>query len=107
MTSSRSGTDTGEPVVLRGGGLELSAYPSHGFVVSQLTDAATGTALLWTRDMPVEPCRADLGPPGAASVGTFERDLLVGGWFVMFPTVGLPDAAAQDRWMHGEAARLP
>jgi hypothetical protein len=98
---------TGEPVVLRGGGLELSAYPSHGFVISQLTDVATGTGLLWTADTPVEPCPADLGPPGAASVDRFERDLLVGGWFVMFPTVGLPEPTARERWMHGEAARLP
>ncbi|HEY7104344.1 MAG TPA: hypothetical protein VH573_22125 [Mycobacteriales bacterium] len=98
---------TGEPVVLRGGGLELSAYPGHGFVISQLTDAATGAGLLWTAGRPAEPCPADLGPPGAASVDRFERDLLVGGWFVMFPTVGLPGPGARGRWMHGEAARLP
>lgn len=94
-------------LVLRGGGLELSAYPAHGFVIDGLTDAATGTQLLWVRDVPVLPCPPELGPPGEASVDSFDRGLLVGGWFLMFPTVGLPEPAARRQWMHGEAAQLP
>ena len=68
---------------------------------------ASGTPLLWERGGRVDPCPSDLGPPGAASIDTFDGRLLVGGWFVMFPTAGLPAADAQAQWMHGEAARLP
>src|SRR6478672_10176870 len=94
-------------VVLTGGGLELTADPAHGFVILRLVDLATGTPLLWERGGRVVPCPSDLGPPGAASIETFEGDLLVGGWFVMFPTAGLPAVGARAQWMHGEAARLP
>lgn len=96
-----------ETITIRGGGLEVRAHPGHGFTIGQLTDLGTGTDLLWARESPVGRCSPDLGPPGDPSITTFDDDLLIGGWFPMFPTAGLPEPGARSRWMHGEVARLP
>lgn len=96
----------GDSVELRSGALALTCVPRHGNVVTSL--AIDGVELLWRRPgFSPATIQRDLGPSGAASIDTF-MDLFVGGWFQMFPSVGLPgkSGAAFDL-LHGEAARLP
>ena len=95
-----------EPVELRAGALALSFMPGHGNVVTGF--AVDGVELLWRRPgFAPAAIQRGLGPAGAASIDTF-MDLFVGGWFQMFPSVGLPGrkGGAFDL-LHGEAARLP
>lgn len=95
-----------DAVELRAGALALSCVPRHGNVVTSF--AIDGVELLWRRPgFAPAAIHRGLGPAGAASIDTF-MDLFVGGWFQMFPSVGLPGTkgGAFDL-LHGEAARLP
>jgi galactose mutarotase-like enzyme len=87
--------------------LTVTCYPFHGFVISAIVDRASGCNVLWN---PPNGSLADLdgqiGLPGLASIASFDEGILVGGWFGMFPTAGLP-GSRPDLWMHGEAPRLP
>lgn len=98
------------PVLLRiqSDRLRVSVAPQHGFVIASVALAGTDENLLWN---PPEPSfealsLTDLGSPGDESIDRFDREVLAGGWFPMFPTAGLP-GSAPDRWMHGEAPRIP
>jgi galactose mutarotase-like enzyme len=82
-------------------------HPVHGAVISSIVPAWLDRNILWRRD-DRQPQSLDgrLGPAGRPSIDTFDQNLLLGGWFPMFPTVGPPGACA-DLWMHGEAPRIP
>ena len=86
--------------------LEVDLYPEHGFVIGAIRHHTDPRNILWNPDgASFDPLpAADLGPAGDASVDTFDRQLLAGGWFAMFPNAGLPSDITQ--WMHGEAPRL-
>jgi galactose mutarotase-like enzyme len=95
-----------DSVELRAGSLALSCVPRHGNVVTSL--AVGGVELLWQRPgfAPAQIQRG-IGPGGAASIDTF-MDIFVGGWFQMFPSVGLPGTKGSPfDLLHGEVARLP
>jgi len=87
--------------------LTVECFPEHGFVIGAIRPHSTQRNILWNprgasfEALPV----GDLGEPGAASIESFDRGILAGGWFVMFPTAGLPGESG-NHWMHGEAPRL-
>jgi len=94
-------------VVISSDQLAVTSHPEHGFHVSSVVDRSDGVELLWRRRTASPRVLGDdLGPPGAPSVDMFDEDLLLGGWFLMFPSVGVPGPDDVDHWMHGEAPRL-
>ena len=87
--------------------LTVTSHPEHGFHIVSVVDRSDGVELLWQRGTASPRVLGDdLGPPGRPSVGTFDDDLLLGGWFLMFPSVGVPGSDDAEHWMHGEAPRL-
>lgn len=93
-------------VLLSSDTIEVSCYPQHGFVIGAIRERADGRNVLWnTPNARFAPLNGELGPTGSASIKTFDQGILAGGWFLMFPTAGLP--GDQPVWMHGEAARVP
>jgi galactose mutarotase-like enzyme len=93
-------------VEIRSADLALKCVPHHGNVVSSIT--VEGYELLWRRPS-FEPALIErtLGAPGPSSIETF-MDSFVGGWFQMFPSVGLPGTrGGAFALLHGEVARLP
>lgn len=93
-------------VKLRTKELEVTCFPEHGFVIGSITSRPVGNVLWNPPGATFAPLGWDLGPPGDASVTSFDKDVLAGGWFLMFPSAG-PPGPGYDGWMHGEAARLP
>jgi hypothetical protein len=88
--------------------IAVISHPEHGFHITSVVDRSDGTELLWQRGFASpRALGGDLGPAGGPSVDSFDQDLLLGGWFLMFPSVGVPGPADGDHWMHGEAPRLP
>lgn len=87
--------------------LRVTVAPKHGFTITAIELLDGGENVLWQpadasfHDLPA----TELGPAGEASIDSFDRSVLAGGWFPMFPTAGLPGTSA-DRWMHGEAPRI-
>jgi hypothetical protein len=87
--------------------IAVTSHPEHGFHITSVVDRSDGVELLWQRGSASPRALGDdLGPAGAPSVDTFDQDLLLGGWFLMFPSVGVPGSGDADHWMHGEAPRL-
>lgn len=94
-------------VRLSNGFVQLDCYPEHGFVITAIRPRGTDRNILWNArgaSFDALPTR-ELGPAGPESIDSFDRQVLAGGWFPMFPTAGLPGDSG-DHWMHGEAARL-
>lgn len=84
--------------------LEVTVHPGHGFAIGSIVDRATGEELLWHPPGTSFRNLVDtLDPSGDASGRQYDREILAGGWFAMFPTAGLP---AGHGWMHGEAPRI-
>lgn len=87
--------------------LRVTVAPQHGFTIAGIALAGSDHNVLWNPPtasfdpLPTD----DLGPAGEPSIEYFDRRILAGGWFPMFPTAGLPGSAA-DRWMHGELPRV-
>jgi galactose mutarotase-like enzyme len=95
-------------VELVSGAASVRCNPSHGMVITEFRDGATGANALWTRSgfTPATISR-QIGLAGDPSIESF-MDLFVGGWFEMFPSAGLPgDASGALSVMHGEVARVP
>lgn len=93
-------------MVLSTSSVEVTCYPAHGFVISSIVDLTRGLELLWAvPGADLGPLSRDLGPAGPASADTFDRGVLAGGWFTMFPTAG-PVTKDPSRYMHGELARI-
>lgn len=92
---------------LSNGLVQVDCYPEHGFVISAIRARGNDRNILWNpRGASFGPLPLrELGPAGNESVDSFDSSMLAGGWFAMFPTAGLP-GNSDDRWMHGEAARL-
>ncbi|MBT2555286.1 hypothetical protein [Arthrobacter sp. ISL-5] len=94
-------------LVLEDDFLRAVCYPEHGFTIGSVTDKGHNVELLWTPSGSVfEPLTTNLGPAGPASNEFFDRHVLAGGWFAMFPNSG-PVSSDTSRWMHGEIARIP
>lgn len=87
--------------------LEVDVYPEHGYAITSISPTSTRRNILWNppHSQPGILPSSELGPSGEASINTFDRGVLVGGWFLMFPLAGLP-GTYEKLWMHGEAARL-
>lgn len=92
---------------LRSADLLVTVAPEHGCTITGISLVDDATNILWSvpgvsaRPLPA----ADLGPPGSASAEYFDRSVLIGGWFPMFPSAG-PTSDRIGGWMHGEAPRL-
>jgi hypothetical protein len=85
-------------VTLASGRISVVCHPEHGFHISHLVDRRSGTNLLWFRgENPPPACPDHPGPAGRASMDTFDRDLLIGGWFVMFLSAGHPGCSTAVR----------
>ncbi|WP_308797751.1 aldose epimerase family protein [Agromyces silvae] len=87
----------------------VTAAPGHGGTLIDIRPAGVDANLLWQRagESPRR-VQGELGEPGPASISTFDQGLLIGGWFVMFPTAGQPgDDPAEPTWQHGWAPRRP
>lgn len=83
--------------------------PRHGFVVTSIVDHASGLDALWRRPaFEAASVARRLPASGPASIDSF-MDIFVGGWFPMFPSVGLPGSRGGGAFalLHGEVARLP
>ncbi|MCC5948212.1 MAG: hypothetical protein JJT89_07120 [Nitriliruptoraceae bacterium] len=93
-------------MVLRTDRIEVTCSPEHGFVIGSLTTPQLGNVFWNPPGASFAPLGDDLGPTGEASIGSFDRGVLAGGWFPMFPSAG-PPGRGHDGWMHGEAPRLP
>lgn len=91
---------TGHVLVLRAGGARVSIAPAHGCVIQEI-DHGEGN-LLWVdgrRPRVLE----QSGTVGEESAREFDEDVLIGGWFPMFPSAGVPTATTQQ---HGWAPRV-
>jgi galactose mutarotase-like enzyme len=87
--------------------LRAVCYPEHGFTIGSVLDKHHEVELLWNPSgSDFAPLTTNLGPAGPASNEFFDRHVLAGGWFAMFPNSG-PVSADTSRWMHGEIARIP
>lgn len=78
----------------------MSIAPAHGCLIAEI-DPGAGN-ILWTdgrRPRVLEPS----GVVGEDSAREFDEDVLVGGWFPMFPSAGVPTATTQQ---HGWAPRV-
>jgi galactose mutarotase-like enzyme len=95
-----------QPVTIGSESLALECYPQHGFAITSIVAREHGTEILWRSPLtsPRE-LGSELGESGDISGLLFDKDVLLGGWFSMFPTAGHP-ASFNDRWMHGEAPRV-
>lgn len=92
-------------------GEELSSLEvdlDRGFAIRSVR--YLGRELMWRRDAMsgrrVSTSHEALGPTGLRSVEYFNTTSLVGGWFPMAPTVGLPVPGRAALRMHGSAPRL-
>lgn len=99
-------------ITLGNSAIEVECYPAHGFAIGAIRRRDSLVNLLWNPEgARFDPLTTELGPSGTASIDTFDRGILAGGWFLMFPTAGLPGVDAEGvgapQWMHGETARLP
>ena len=86
--------------VLQAGAARASIVPAHGCLIHEL-DPGTGN-VLWTDGR----CPRALQPSGVVgeeSAREFDEEILVGGWFPMFPGAGLPTATTSQ---HGWAPRV-
>jgi len=93
-------TPAAEVLVLRAGGARVSIAPAHGCVI-QAIDLGGGN-ILWTdgrRPRALEQSEA----VGEESAREFDEEVLIGGWFPMFPSAGVPTATTQQ---HGWAPRV-
>lgn len=91
---------TTTPRVLGAGGTRVTVVPEHGCLIAEI-DPGRGN-LLWTDGR--EPRRLEpSGIVGEASAREFDEEVLVGGWFPMFPSAGIPTATTQQ---HGWAPRV-
>lgn len=92
-------------VHLRAGELEAEIMPGLGMTVVSLR-RGSGPQLLYVTNMRI-PRPVLLGPPGPESAATL-APLLLGGWFEMNPTAGLPsNSSGAAAYFHGEAIRKP
>lgn len=95
------------PLHLSSDALEVAVAPEHGFTITSITLAGDDENVLWSpqgASLARLPDR-ELGPAGEASITHFDRNILVGGWFPMFPTAG-PPGGVSHVWMHGELPRI-
>lgn len=86
--------------LLRADGARVTIAPAHGCLIEQI-DPGDGN-ILWTdgrRPRLLEPS----GLVGEESAREFDDDVLVGGWFPMFPNAGIPTPNTQQ---HGWAPRV-
>lgn len=96
-------TDTAPPptatVTLAAGEATAEVYPGHGCLIGSLRISTI--ELLWRDGQPrlLQPTASR----GDASATEFDEGILIGGWFPMFPSAGLPDTATQQ---HGWAPRV-
>lgn len=87
--------------------VRVNVAPQHGFVIASIELSDSTENILWNppnSSLDALPSD-DLGPSGDPSIQYFDREILAGGWFPMFPTAGLPGSDT-ERWMHGELPRL-
>jgi hypothetical protein len=87
-------------LVLRAGGARVSIAPAHGCLIQEI-DHGEGN-LLWTdgrRPRVLE----QSGTVDEESAREFDEEVLIGGWFPMFPSAGVPTATTQQ---HGWAPRV-
>lgn len=95
-----------QPISIGSGSLSIQCYPQHGFAITSIVAREHGTELLWRSPLTLpRELGSELGESGDVSGLAFDRDVLLGGWFSMFPTAGHP-GSFDDRWMHGEAPRV-
>ncbi|MGW9269080.1 hypothetical protein [Microbacterium sp. NPDC055599] len=105
MRVLREGADrrpgTAPVYVLRAGEARVAIAPAHGCLIHELDDGAGD--VLWADGRP--PRVLDPSPVvGEESAREFDEDILLGGWFPMFPAAGVPTATTQQ---HGWAPRVP
>lgn len=94
-------------ITLSNDSLSVTCLPKHGFVISEIVDVQANRSILWNPpNPPFEDLEENLTSPGEDSIDEFDEKIFAGGWFVMFPNALLPGSHG-DRWMHGEAPRLP
>lgn len=95
-----------QPLVLANGHVRLECFPGHGFVITRISRSDDDANILWNPNpMLTGDLGNQLGEPGLASVAGFDRGILAGGWFPMFPTAGAP-GVGDELWMHGELPRV-
>jgi hypothetical protein len=95
-----------QPITVRSDSLSVQCYPQHGFAITSIVAEEQGTEILWRSPLTLpRELGSELGESGDVSGIAFDRDVLLGGWFPMFPTAGHP-GSFPDRWMHGEAPRV-
>lgn len=86
--------------VLRVGGARATVAPAHGCLIAEI-DPGPGS-LLWADGRQPRLLEASR-TVGEASAREFDDEVLVGGWFPMFPSAGIPTATTQQ---HGWAPRV-
>ncbi len=86
---------------LRAGGVRVSIAPAHGCLIQGIELGAGN--ILWTdgRSPRMLAPSTLLGPESARE---FDDEVLIGGWFPMFPSAGVPTPETQQ---HGWAPRVP
>jgi len=94
-------------IVLENDSTVVECSPGHGFTITSIFNKFIQKNILWEVPGKSTPnLDGDLGPSGNDSIKYFNDEILVGGWFPMFPTAGLPGEES-NQWMHGTAPRLP
>lgn len=86
--------------VLVAGAARVSIAPGHGCLITEINPG--GGNILWTDGRRPRLLRPS-GVLGEESAREFDDDVLVGGWFPMFPTAGVPTRTTQQ---HGWAPRV-
>lgn len=106
MTTSRPGagehaSDAATVHVLRAGRARATVVPAHGCLIHEFDPG--GGDVLWSdgrRPRVLVPSELT----GEESAQEFDEEVLVGGWFPMFPGAGLPTPSTAQ---HGWAPRVP
>lgn len=86
-------------VALKAGEASAQVHPGHGCLIGALR--LGDQELLWRHGQPRT--LRSTNSRGAASAEEFDDEILIGGWFPMFPSAGLPDDNTQQ---HGWAPRV-
>jgi hypothetical protein len=71
--------------------IAVTSSPGHAYHITSVIDRSDGVELLWQPGCASPRVLGnDLGLAGGASVEISDQDLLLGGWILMFPSVGVP-----------------
>lgn len=93
-------SDDAPVLVLRAGDARVAIAPAHGCLIQEIDHGAGN--VLWTDGRRPRVLEAS-GSKGEDSAREFDEEVLIGGWFPMFPTAGLPTVTTQQ---HGWAPRV-